>query len=104
MFASYVGMTEIDRGLNYWLCLVLSIFVGLLFGGFTERVLIRPLYGKPEINAIVVTVGFLGVLEAVAQADGRARRATSRRPFPRSISIIKVDLSSCRLSSFSNLP
>jgi len=68
MFASYVGMTEIDRGLNYWLCLVLSIFVGLLFGGFTERVLIRPLYGKPEINAIVVTVGFLGVLEAVAQA------------------------------------
>jgi branched-chain amino acid transport system permease protein len=68
MFASYVGMTEIDRGLNYWLCIVVSVVVGLLFGGFTERVLIRPLYGKPEINAIVVTVGLLGVLEAVAQA------------------------------------
>jgi branched-chain amino acid transport system permease protein len=68
MFASYVGMTQIDRGLNYWLCLALSILVGLLFGGLTERILIRPLYGKPEINAIVVTVGFLGVLEAVAQA------------------------------------
>jgi branched-chain amino acid transport system permease protein len=68
MFASYIGMTEIDRGLNYWFCLVVSLAVGFLFGGLTERILIRPLYGKPEINAIVVTVGFLGVIEAVAQA------------------------------------
>ena len=38
--------------------------VGVLFGGLAERVLIRPLYGKPEINAIVVMVGFLGLIEA----------------------------------------
>jgi branched-subunit amino acid ABC-type transport system permease component len=43
---------------------IISVTVGVLFGGLAERVLIRPLYGKPEINAIVVMVGFLGLIEA----------------------------------------
>lgn len=64
MFATYIGMTEIDRGVGYWWCVVISITVGVLFGGLAERILIRPLYGKPEINAIVVMVGFLGLIEA----------------------------------------
>ena len=68
MFATYVGMTQIDRGVGFWWCLLISVAVGLVFGGVTERVLIRPLYGKPEINPIVVMVGFLGLLEALAQA------------------------------------
>ena len=64
MFATYVGMTEIEHGVNYWWCVIISVTVGVLFGGLAERVLIRPLYGKPEINAIVVMVGFLGLIEA----------------------------------------
>ena len=66
MFATYIGMTEIDRGIGYWWCVIISVTVGMILGGLTERVLIRPLYGKPEINPIVVMVGFLGVIEALA--------------------------------------
>lgn len=65
MFATFVGMNLVFHGLNYWLCLVLSVVTGMVLGGVTERVLIRPLYGKPEINPIVVMIGFLGVIEAV---------------------------------------
>ena len=77
MFAAYVGMTQLshrlDLGaftlqLNYWWCLVIAILAGLAIGGVTERVLVRPLYGKPEINPIVVMVGFLATLEALAGA------------------------------------
>ena len=65
MFATFVGMNLVFHGLNYWLCLLLSVVTGMALGVATERVLIRPLYGKPEINPIVVMIGFLGVIEAV---------------------------------------
>lgn len=65
MFATFVGMNLVFHGLNYWVCLALSVVTGMALGGVTERVLIRPLYGKPEINPIVVMIGFLGVIEAV---------------------------------------
>ncbi|MGD0054472.1 MAG: branched-chain amino acid ABC transporter permease [Acidimicrobiales bacterium] len=79
MFATYVGMTQIDRGVPYWWCVIISICVGMAFGGLAERVLIRPLYGKPEINPIVVMVGFLGVIEALAAGiwTGTTRNITS---------------------------
>lgn len=81
MFATYIGMTEIDRGVGYWWCVIISVAVGVLFGGLAERVLIRPLYGKPEINPIVVMVGFLGVIEAVAAAIWTSTTRNINSPF-----------------------
>lgn len=81
MFATYVGLTEIGRGVSYWWCVLISVVVGMLFGGATERVLIRPLYGKPEINPIVVMVGFLGVIEAVATSIWTSTARTITAPF-----------------------
>jgi branched-chain amino acid transport system permease protein len=66
MFASYIGLTELDRHISFYWCLPIAIGAGFLMGGVTERVLVRPLYGKPEINPVVVMVGFLALLEAVA--------------------------------------
>ncbi|MGH9019838.1 MAG: branched-chain amino acid ABC transporter permease [Acidimicrobiales bacterium] len=68
MFATYIGMATFSHFFGYWPCVVISLAAGLVLGGVTERVLVRPLYGKPEINPIVVMVGFLVVLEAVAAA------------------------------------
>jgi branched-chain amino acid transport system permease protein len=81
MFATYIGMTEIDRGVGYWWCVIISVAVGMILGGMTERVLIRPLYGKPEINPIVVMVGFLGVLEALASAIWTSTTRNITEPF-----------------------
>jgi len=81
MFATYIGMTEIDRGIGYWWCVIISVAVGMALGGVTERVLIRPLYGKPEINPIVVMVGFLGVIEALAAAIWTSTTRNIAEPF-----------------------
>jgi len=74
-------MTEIDRGVGYWWCVIISVMVGMALGGVTERVLIRPLYGKPEINPIVVMVGFLGFLEALAAAIWTSTTRNIAEPF-----------------------
>lgn len=68
MFATYLGMGLLSYHLGYWPCVAISIIAGFAVGGLTERVLVRGLYGKPEINPIVVMVGFLIVLEGVATA------------------------------------
>ncbi len=81
MFATFVGMNLVFHDTNYWLCLVLSVATGLVVGGLTERVLIRPLYGKPEINPIVVMVGFLGLLEALVPAIWASSFNTVPSPF-----------------------
>jgi branched-chain amino acid transport system permease protein len=68
MFATYLGMGLLSYHLGYWPCVAISVIAGFAIGGLTERVLVRGLYGKPEINPIVVMVGFLIVLEGVAAA------------------------------------
>ena len=68
MFATYIGMTQLDHRLTYWVCALISVAAGFVLGGATERVLVRPLYGKADINPIVVMVGFLSLLEAIAAA------------------------------------
>jgi branched-chain amino acid transport system permease protein len=68
MFAAYLGMGLLSYHLSYWPCFAIAIVAGFVIGGLTERVLVRGLYGKPEINPIVVMVGFLIVLEGVAAA------------------------------------
>ena len=68
MFATYIGMGLLSYHLSYWPCVAISIVAGFAIGGLTERVLVRNLYGKPEINPVVVMVGFLIVLEGVAAA------------------------------------
>jgi branched-chain amino acid transport system permease protein len=67
-FAAYCGMSLLSYHVNFWWCLALAVVAGLLVGGVTERVLVRPLYGKPEINPIVVMVGFLFTLESLIGA------------------------------------
>jgi branched-chain amino acid transport system permease protein len=68
MFSTYLGMIIFAHDLSYWPLVAIAVAMGFLLGGTTERVLVRHLYGKPEINPIVVMVGFLIVLEAVAAA------------------------------------
>ena len=88
MVAVYVGMIVFGHYFGYWICVVLAILVGFAIGAGTERVLVRPLYGKPEINPVVVMVGFLTVLEAIAAAIW----STTPRSFPTPFSPIDYRL------------
>src|SRR5277367_3232967 len=68
MFSTYLGMIVFAHDLTYWPLVAIAVMMGFVMGGTTERVLVRHLYGKSEINPIVVMVGFLIVLEGVAAA------------------------------------
>jgi branched-chain amino acid transport system permease protein len=81
MFATYVGFALLSYHFGYWPCVVVCLIAGLLLGGLTERLLVRGLYGKPEINPIVVMVGFLIVLEAVAAAIWSSTPRSLPSPF-----------------------
>ena len=81
MFATYLGFALLSYHFGYWPCVIACVIAALLIGGLTERLLVRGLYGKPEINPIVVMVGFLIVLEAVAAAIWSSTPRSLPSPF-----------------------
>ena len=84
MIAAYIGFAVLAPTTNYWVSMAVAIIAGLVLGGLTERVIVRGLYGKPEINPVVAMVGFLLVLESVAAAIW----STTSRGLPTPFSIV----------------
>lgn len=68
MFTTYLAVTLIDRNVSYWLAFAAALLAGFLFGGIVERFLLRPVEDKPPVNAVIVTLGLLILVEAAAGA------------------------------------
>ena len=65
---TYIAVSLLDRSINYWFAFAAALAAGLVVGALTERVFIRPLYGKPELNPVVVSIGLLILVESVVGA------------------------------------
>src|SRR5271170_149322 len=65
---TYVAVSLLDRSVNYWLAFAAALASGLVIGAVTERAFMRPLYGKPELNPVVVSIGLLILVESVVGA------------------------------------
>jgi branched-chain amino acid transport system permease protein len=68
MTTTFIASTFIGHGLGYWWAFVLALAAGFVMGIAVERVLIRPLQGRSELNPVIVTIGLLVVLEGIAGA------------------------------------
>lgn len=66
MFTTYVALTVIDAGQPYWVGFAASLVAGLVMGGLVERIVIRPVEGGPELNAVIVTLGLFVAIQALA--------------------------------------
>jgi branched-chain amino acid transport system permease protein len=66
MLTTFIAFSLLSAGLDYWVAFAAALAIGLVLGAVIERVLIRPLQGKPEINPVIVTIGLLVVLEGLA--------------------------------------
>jgi branched-chain amino acid transport system permease protein len=66
MFTTYVALIVINRTGNYWLGFVAALATGLVLGAFLERTVVRPTLRKPPLNAVIVTIGLLILIEGVA--------------------------------------
>ena len=68
MLTTFIAFSLLSRGVGYWWAFVLVLVIGFAIGAACERVLIRPLHGKSELNPVIVTIGLLVVFEGLAGA------------------------------------
>ncbi len=81
MVTTFVALAVIDAGHSYWLGFALALLSGLVLGAVVERVVIRPVEGKPEINAVILTLGLFIVLHALAAVVFGNRYRSFPAPF-----------------------
>ena len=66
MFSAYVALIVVNHTGNYWLGFAAALASGLVLGTVLERAVIRPVENKPPLNAVIVTIGLLILIEGVA--------------------------------------
>jgi branched-chain amino acid transport system permease protein len=66
MLTTYLAWTVISHTGSYWAGFVVALAAGLALGALLERTVIRPAESKPPLNAVVITIGLLVLLEGLA--------------------------------------
>ena len=77
MFAAFIAAGASDlAGMPFWVSAALALICMVLFGFGLERVVLRPLLGRPIIAVIMATIGVAALLRGVATlAFGGGTRA-----------------------------
>jgi branched-chain amino acid transport system permease protein len=67
MFTTFIAwdLAQVHH-VNYWVALVVAVAAGLVIGAVAERLLVRPVENGPPLNAVIVTLGLLIFLQALA--------------------------------------
>ena len=67
MFTTFIAWDLVQQhGMNYWLGLAIAMLAGFVLGSLAERLLVRPVENGPPLNPVIVTLGLLLLLQAVA--------------------------------------
>ena len=62
---AFIALALIHGGMSYWLALVIALAAGFVLGAVVERVVVRPVEGGPELNAVIVTLGLFVAIQAL---------------------------------------
>ena len=62
---AFIALAIIDAGQSYWVALIVALLSGFVLGAIVERVIIRPVEGGPELNAVIVTLGLFVAIQAL---------------------------------------
>jgi len=65
MFTTFVAWTMLHWG-HYWIVFPLTLLMAAGIGALIERVVIRPVEGKPTLNIIIVTLGLFAIVNNLA--------------------------------------
>ncbi len=66
MITTFIAWSVLDAGAPYVVGFLVALAAGLLLGAVVERVVIRPIEAAPPLNAVIVTLGLLVLLQALA--------------------------------------
>ena len=66
MITTFIASDVINSSGSYVVGFIVALACGLVLGAVVERILIRPVESAPPINAVIVTLGLLILLQAIA--------------------------------------
>jgi branched-chain amino acid transport system permease protein len=97
MFTTYVAIEVIYRTGSYWAGFVVALAAGLVLGAVCQVTVIRPTMNKPPLNAVIVTIGLLILLEGLAGI-----LFPGQRSFPAAFSVtgLRIGTTPLGVSSF----
>jgi len=95
MISAFVALKVIDGTGSYWLGFLAGLAAGFALGAVLERVLIRWVEDAPPLNAVIVTLGLLILLQAVAGM----LFGLNPRPFPTAVSEKSLSVGATNLLS-----
>lgn len=93
MFTTFIASSVINSSGSYWLGFAVALASGLALGAIVERVLIRRVEAGPPLNAVIVALGLLILLEAIAGMIW----GNTPRSFPPAFSIQGYDIRGTRV-------
>ncbi len=93
MLTTYVALEVINGTGSYWLGFVVALAAGLVLGAVLERGVVRPVMAKPPMNAVIVTIGLLILIEGIAGIIFGAQY----RSFPAAYSVSGIKVGSFSL-------
>ncbi len=93
MITTFIASSVISSSGSYWLGFAVALVCGLALGAIVERVLMRRVEGGPPLNAVIVALGLLILLEAVAGMIW----GNTPRSFPPAFSIRGYDIGGTRV-------
>ena len=66
MFSAFIAWALIDRGVNYFLAIPLTLVIAFVGGVIIQRVIIRPVERAPVLTLVIVTLGLVSLIDGVA--------------------------------------
>ena len=81
MATTYIALAVIQATGNYWFGFIAALAAGLVMGAVAERAIVRWVEKGPPLNAVIVTLGLLLVLEAVVPMIWGAQIRSFPAPF-----------------------
>src|SRR5260370_22012355 len=93
MFATCLALFAIERGGSCWAAFIVALATGLLIRTVVERVIVRPVESAPPLNVVILTLGLLLFLDALA----RMAFGGQIKSFPPAFSIIGLRLGTSQI-------
>ena len=98
MSTTYIALAVVQATGSYWIGFVAALAAGLAMGALAERFMVRWVETGPPLNAVILTLGLLLVLEAVVPMIWGAQIRSFPAPF--SIAATHVGQAYIALSPF----
>jgi branched-chain amino acid transport system permease protein len=93
-FTTYIAWMLMNHGLSFWSAFALTLPIAFVGGVAIERIVIRPVEGRPEIVVVIVTIGMLIALNGLTGWIWGAEVKALKNPFPvRTVDVAGVAIS-----------